>query len=216
MQLDSGQARADVRGPAARSTGFLATAAWAAFLTAGCGLLYSASFVIVARASAGLGGGLSAAFLMLGGLLGAGALVGLYERLRAEAGAALLWALVVGLAGAFAAVLHGGYDLANAIHPPGAASGFPSQVDPRGLGTFGLAGVSLLGFSALMARAPDLGVLRALGFVSGALLVLVYLARLVLLDPANPLVLAPAAIEGFVVNPAWYVCLGVALRRAAT
>ena len=42
----------------------------------------------------------------------------------------------------------------------------------------------------------------------------VYLARLVVLDPANLLVLAPAGVEGFSGNPAWYVWLGLSLRDA--
>jgi len=53
-----------------------------------------------------------------------------------------------------------------------------------------------------------------LGYVSGVLLVLIYVARLVILSPTNPLVLVPAAVEGFVVNPAWYIWLGFVLRRA--
>src|SRR5437867_2252174 len=193
----------------------LATAAIAAYLAAGCGLLYSLSFVVVARVSSSLGVGLSSTFLMLGGLFGTAALVGLYERLRGSAGTYLLWVLAVGVAGAFAGVLHGGYDLANVLHPPGGTTNLPSAVDPRGLGTFGLAGVALLGFSLLMPRTSELRNLRNLGLLSGALLVLIYLARLIILTPSNPVVLVPAALEGLIVNPLWYVLLGLSLRRAA-
>src|SRR5207253_7865694 len=159
-----------------------ATASVAAFLAAACGLLYSVSFVVVTRVSPALGTGLSSAFLMSGGLLGTAALVGLYERLRREAGTFLVWVLGVGIAGAFAAVLHGGYDLANVLHPPGGTSNLPSAVDPRGLGTFGLSGVALLGFSLLMKGTPTLGGLRNLGLLSGVLLILTYLARLIILS----------------------------------
>lgn len=58
--------------------------------------------------------------------------------------------------------------------------------------------------------------LAYLGYVSGVLLVLIYLGRLIILSASNPLVLGPAAIEGFIVNPAWYIWLGLALRRPAT
>lgn len=58
--------------------------------------------------------------------------------------------------------------------------------------------------------------LAYLGYVSGVLLVLIYLGRLIILSASNPLVLGPAAIEGFIVNPAWYIWLGFALRRPAT
>ena|SRR5437867_2143218 len=214
MERDGGQAGQDVR--AAQRVDVLATASVAAYLAAACGLLYSVSFVIVTRLSSSLGIGLSSIFLMLGGLLGTAALVGLYERLRGEVGTYLLWVLGVGVAGAFAAVLHGGYDLANVLHPPGGTTNLPSAVDPRGLGTFGLSGVALLGFSLLMPATSELRNLRNLGLLSGALLILIYLARLIILTPTNPVVLVPAAVEGLIVNPLWYVLLGLTLRRAAT
>jgi len=214
MERDGGQVRQDPQ--AAHGVDVLAVASVAAYLAAACGLLYSVSFVVVTRLSSPLGIGLSSVFLMLGGLLGTAALVGLYERLRGEVGTYLLWVLGVGVAGAFAAVLHGGYDLANVLHPPGGTTNLPSAVDPRGLGTFGLSGVALLGFSLLMPRTSELRNLRNLGLLSGALLILVYLARLIILTPSNPVVLVPAALEGLTVNPLWYVLLGLALRRAST
>ena len=190
MEHDSSQVGQSGR-TSAPPVNVYATAAIAAFMAAGCGLLYSISFVVLARASASLGAGLSA-------------------------GTYLVWVLGIGIAGAFAAVLHGGYDLANVLHPPGGTSNLPSAVDPRGLGTFGLTGIALLGFSLLMRGTSMPSGLRNLGLLSGGLLILVYLARLIILSPTNPLVLGPAAIEGFIVNPLWYVWLGVVLNRAAT
>jgi hypothetical protein len=177
--------------------------------------LYSVSFVVIARPSPRLGAGLSGFFLLAGGILGASALLGLYLRLRETGGGYALWALVFALAGALSATLHGGYDLANAINPPGQTTNFPSEIDPRGLGTFGLAGIALLAFAYVMSRDASFPrTLAYLGYVSGALLVVIYVARLIILSPASPLVLGPAAVEGFVVNPAWYLWLGFALRRA--
>ena len=66
--------------------------------------------------------------------------------------------------------------------------------------------------AAASAGAAAAGVL---GLLSGVLLIETYLGRLVLLDPNNPLVLGPAALEGFLVNPAWYVWLALVLRREA-
>lgn len=192
------------------------TAYPSAWLAGVVGFAYSVCFVLSTTSGSALAGGLAAAFLLVGGILGASALLGLYERLQAAGGGYALWALVFGLAAALAATLHGGFDLANAIHAPGQVNDFPSQVDPRGLGTFGLAGISLLGFSFLMLRdATFPRGLGYLGYASGALLILVYLGRLIILTASNPLVLGPAAIEGFLVNPIWYVWLGFALRRAA-
>jgi hypothetical protein len=186
--------------------------AWLAGL---CGFLYSVSFVLVSRAAPNLGQGLSGFFLLAGGILGASALLGLYLRLAPAGGGYAMWALVFGLGGALSATLHGGYDLANAVHSPGQTTNLPSEVDPRGLGTFGLAGAAVLAFAYVMSH-DDLFPrnLVYLGYVSGALLVLIYLARLIILTPSNPLVLGPAAVEGFVINPAWYIWLGFALRRA--
>jgi hypothetical protein len=197
-----------------KTPSYLHSAYPSAWLAAVCGLLYSVSFVVVARSAPTVGQGLSGFFLLAGGILGASALLGLYIRLSGVGGGYTAWAFILGAAGAFSATLHGGYDLANAIHPAG-TSDFPSEVDPRGLGTFGLAGVAMLAF-AYVAQHDALFPRNFvyLGYVSGALLVLIYLARLIILSPSNPLVLAPAAIEGFVVNPAWYIWLGVLLRRA--
>ncbi len=191
------------------------TAYPSAWLAGVCGFLYSVSFVLIAKASPNLGAGLSGFFLLAGGIVGASALLGLYLRLEPMGGGYALWALLFGITGALIAMLHGGYDLANAIHPPDQSTTLPSAVDPRGLGTFGLSGVAILAFAYLMGRDAGLPLnLSYLGYLSGVLLVLIYLARLIILSPSNPLVLVPAALEGFVVNPAWYIWLGFVLRRA--
>ena len=88
----------------------------------------------------------------------------------------------------------------------------PNQVDPRGLLTFGFAGLSVGAFSLLM---RSFGAwprtLVYIGFASALLLVLIYLLRLIV--PSSVIVLAPAALEGFIVNPVWYIWLGLELRR---
>src|SRR5205823_14344274 len=157
-----------------------------AWLAGACGFLYSVSFVIIARSAPSLGAGLAGFFLLAGAIFGASALLGLYERLKPAMGTYTLWALVFGLAGALAATLHGGYDLAVGIHPPNQVINFPSPVDPRGLGTFGLTGISLLAFSFLMRRDRSFPAgLVALGYASGALLVLIYVSRLTVLDASK-------------------------------
>jgi hypothetical protein len=52
--------------------------------------------------------------------------------------------------------------------------------------------------------------------LDGVLLVLLYLARLIVLDPTSPLVLAPAVLTGFLVNPALYLWFGICLIRLTT
>src|SRR5919108_2726007 len=137
---------------AVSSIAYRHTAYPSAWLAGACGFLYSVSFVIIARSAPSLGNGLAGFFLLLGGIFGASALLGLYERLRPASGTYALWALIFALWGSLAVTLHGGYDLAVAIHPPNQVINFPSPIDPRGLGTFGLTGISLLAFAYLMQR----------------------------------------------------------------
>lgn len=90
----------------------------------------------------------------------------------------------------------------------------PNAVDPRGLLTFGVAGLALFVIAWLIVRGGRLPVgLGYLGYLSAALLVATYLGRLILLDPNHPALLAPAALEGLIVNPLWYAWLGLALYR---
>jgi len=188
-------------------------AGWSAILTGVFGFLYALAYIVVARGNPGLGAMLSALFLLLGGLLTTPVVVELFLRVReAQAGFAFLALLWSGMT-ALGAAIHGGYDLANALHSPGAdqvgLSSLPSQIDPRGLLTFGLAGLGLFFFIWLLGRTGTLGRgLILLGYISAVLLVLIYLARLILLEATNPFLVILVVAEGFLVNPAWYVWLG--------
>jgi hypothetical protein len=190
-------------------------AAVTAILAGVAGFLYAVAFIIIQRSSPALGGGLSALFLTLGGLFATGAVVGVYERLREAGGGFALWALLLSLGGALASLLHGGYDLANAINPPREVNlDLPSQIDPRGLLTFGLAAIGLFVFSWLIGRSDDLPhALGWWGYLSAVLLIVLYVGRLVILNAASPAIVVPALLSGFIVNPVWYVWLGAALWR---
>jgi hypothetical protein len=174
------------------------------------GFLYSIAFIVLRSAE------LSALFLLLVGLLSTVAMVGLYERVKGvEAGFALL-GLMLGVVGGLGAAIHGGYDLANALHPPANPNlDLPSQIDPRGLLTFGVMGLGLWTLARLIA-AKTSGLPRGLGYVgylAGLLGVILYLGRLIVLDATSPLILGPALLAGFVVNPIFYVWMGLKLRR---
>jgi hypothetical protein len=182
------------------------------------GFLYAVAFVGIARSNPQLGGLFSALFLMLGGLLTSAVIVELYQRLRETDESFALWALALGLIGAAGSAIHGGYDLANAINVPDSIpanlANLPSQVDPRGLLTFGVAGLGILLVSWLMVRGGQFPRnLGYLGYVLGILLIVIYLARLIILDPTNPLVVAAVLPTGFIINPLWYIWLGLSLRR---
>ncbi len=181
------------------------------------GFLYSVSFVLIARSSPDLGHLLSALLLLIDGVLAAQVLAAVYGRVRDTDSGFALVGYAFGLIGAVGSAIHGGFDLANSLHPPATLpADVPSAIDPRGLLTFGLAGLGLLVLSRLMSRSGAFprGLAR-LGYLSGVLLVLIYLGRLIVLDAASPLVLGPAALEGFVVNPVWYIWLGRTLWSGA-
>lgn len=183
--------------------------------------LYAVAFVIIARSNPQLGGLLSSLFLLLSGLLVTTMVVALYQRLRAIEGAFALWALLLGLVGTLGAAIHGGYDLGNAINPPPVSSDLaaglatlPSQIDPRGLTTFGIMGLALLVFAWLMSRSEEFPRgLAYLGYLFAILFIILYLARLIIFNPANLLLLIPVLVTGFVVNPVWHIWLGLALWR---
>lgn len=181
------------------------------------GFAYAVAFVAVLRGSGEPAATASAAFLLLGGLFATPVLVAVYLTLRPTSPGMALWALTIGLAGAIGSAIHGGFDLANVVNEPaGNAGGFPNSVDPRGLLTFGFAAVGTAAVAWLILRGGRLP--RGLGLVAAvlaALLLVIYIGRLVVLDPEHPILLVAALATGFVVNPLWWIWLGVELRRRA-
>ena len=184
-------------------------AGWAAIASAALGVLYAVAFLLLHRPA------LSSACLLLGAIASTVVFVALQARVGTISPPAAQWALLAATLGALGAMAHGGFDLANALHPPaGANPDLPNAVDPRGLLTFGLSGLGTLAFAALLLR--DRRTPRALGWLgvlSALLSIALYLGRLVVLDPANALIAIPAVAEGFVVNPVWYAWLGMLLMQ---
>ena len=197
-----------------QSNSFERFAGLSAILAGIAGLLYSISFVVLKNDL------LIALFLMSGGLLATAALTAVYNRLKETDTTFALWAFLLSIVGAFGAIIHGGYDLANAINTPVvnvSLASLPSTVDPRGLLTFGVAGLGVFGIAWLMGRSRQFP--RGLsywGYLLAVLLVILYLGRLITLDPKNPIVLVDALLSGFVVNPVWYLWLGMVLWRGRT
>ena len=191
-----------------RSTSFERFAGTCAVLAGVAGFLYAVAFVVLQNVL------LSGLFLMLGGLLSTAVLVAVYDRLRETDASFALWALLLGIAGALGSAVHGGYDLANAINPPPSIPDLPNPVDPRGLLTFGVAGAALFIVGWLILRGEQFP--KGLGYIaylSAVLLVALYLGRLVILEPTSPVILVPALLNGFQVNPALYILLGLAFLR---
>ncbi|MGH3085744.1 MAG: hypothetical protein ACRDSJ_00320 [Rubrobacteraceae bacterium] len=158
-----------------------------AILAGASGFSYAVSFVILQNTL------LSGLFLMLGGLLGTAVLAAVYERLKETDASFALLALVFGVAGAFGAAAHGGYDLANAVNPPVSIPDLPNPVDPRGLLTFG-ASIALFLVGWLIVRGGRFP--KGLGYLA-------FLSA----------ILVPALLNGFLVNPVLYTWLGVSFFR---
>jgi len=186
-----------------------------ALLAAPAGIGYSTAFIVYLHDGSRGAAYADDLLLLIGGLLSTVVFTGLYERLRGIDEPLALWGFVLALAGAFGAVLHAGYDLANLAKPPKSlASDVPSAVDPRGLATFALTGLALAVAGCLILRGVTLPHgLGRLAFVAAALLLFVYVGRLVILDPNSPGLHTAAIVAGFVVNPAWYAWLGLRLWR---
>lgn len=191
-------------------TSFEKFAGWGAILAGLSGFLYSIAFIVL---QSGL---LSALFLMVGGLFSTAALTALYQRLReTESGFALL-GLFLTLTAALGSVIHGAYDLANVLHPPASPNmDLPNAVDPRGVLTFGISGLGLLVLSWLMAQDVKFPKgLAYLGYLSAILMIILYLGRLIILQATHPAIVIPALLEGFIVNPLWYIWLGLTFLRS--
>ncbi len=177
---------------------------------------YAVAFVIIARFAPRFGAGLSWFLLLLVGLVTTPVLVALYHRLSDTDRSFALWALLLGVIGAIGSAAHGGYEVANVIHPPAAAApALPTQIDPRGLLTFGVSGIGLFVFAWLVSRSPRFPKgLGTLGLAAAVLLILIYLARLIIVTSTNPVLLVPAVLSGFIFSPAWFIWLGLVLLRA--
>lgn len=182
-----------------------------AMLAGIAGLLYSVSFILIKNNL------LIDLFLMLGGLLTTVALTGLYSRVKEADATIASLAWILGIVGGLGALIHGGYDLANYINPPAsnsvvtAIANLPSPIDPRGLLTFGIAGLGSFGFAWLIGRSGMSRWLSYLGYLLAIMLVVLYLGRLIILDPKSPLIVVDGGLAGFIASPLWYIWMGAVL-----
>jgi hypothetical protein len=182
---------------------------YAALASALLALVYAVAFVFLKNAN------IYAPALFIGGLLNAVTLVAVYERVKVDGSGLVLLGLLFGFAGTLGATIHGAYDVANLLHPPGGVVD-PMPVDPRGLLTFGISGLGVLALSWEALRNSALPrIVGSLGLVLGILLVIIYLGRLIVFDANSLLILVPAGLAAIVVSPAWYALVGLTLLRPA-
>ena len=73
------------------------------------------------------------------------------------------------MVGSLLSLVHGGFDLANVIHPPGQdLADLPNFADPRGLATFAITGLAYFVLARLMASFATTRGLRELARASGS------------------------------------------------
>jgi hypothetical protein len=188
-----------------------AQASVAAYTGALGGILYAVAFVLLEHDVA------AAILLMLGGLASTIILFHLGTTLFSVNEPVARWALVIGTIASTLTVVHAGYDLAKRIHPPGTPGvllGHPSAVDPRGLATFGIAGLAYLTLATLMSRSDAYAKrLARLGQALGVIMIVIYLGRLIILDPEN-IVVRIALAAGVAANTAFLLWLGRTWSKA--
>jgi len=180
------------------------------------GLGYGIAFVFTIRSDPRGASYASALFLLGGGLISTVVMIAVYQRVRATDPSFALLGLLLGVVGAVGSSIHGGFDLALLVkRPTGSITNFPaSAVDPRGLLTFGFTALALLVIGWLILRGGSFPrPLGYLAFVGGALLIIVYLGRLIVLNPKSPGLLTAAVLSGFIISPAWFLWLGSILWR---
>lgn len=200
------------------SKSFTSFAASLAILAGVLGFFYALSFIVISRSDPRTGAFLSGLFLMLSGIVVLPVQTALYKKLKQVDDGFSLWAFLMMVISAVGMMVHGGYDLANALHPVGGVrmlANLPSQTDPRGLLSFGIASVGIITIAWLLGMKKEFPKgLSMLGYVLGVFLAILYLGRLILLNPANPVILYTAVLNGFVVNPVWYIWLGMWLKKS--
>ena len=187
-----------------------------AVLVAVGGVGYAIAFVITVNSAPRGASYASSLFLLGGGLVSTAVMIAVYQRIKGTDPSFALFGLLLGVVGALGSSIHGGFDLAVLVkRPANSLTNFPANfVDPRGLLTFGFTALALLVISWLIVRGALLPKrLGYLGYVGGILLIVVYLGRLVVLNPKSPGLLTAAVISGFIVNPLWFLWLGSILWR---
>jgi hypothetical protein len=151
--------------------------------------------------------------LVVSGLVVGAAVVALAKRLPRSDEAGLTWATIVGVTAGLATAAHGLGDLVgvdklahryaagdSATRAAATVSHLnPSAVDPRGVATFGAAGLGVLVLSlALRASRPRLG---RLGIVLAADMVLLFVANALSL---NAVVLVTGGLASVLLGPIWW------------
>jgi hypothetical protein len=189
-----------------------------ALLAALAGVVFTVAFAVVVQNGDRWAAWLSWVTLLAGGLVTIPVVVALHAVLGEVEPQFALVGLIVGVAGALGAAVHGAYDIAVLANPPtGPDTGLPSAIDPRGAMTFAVTGLALLLFGWLILRTGLLpGAAGGLGVGGGLLLLVVYVGRLTVMNPKTNVIRIAALASGLVVVPGFYLLVGRSLLDRRT
>jgi hypothetical protein len=195
-----------------------------AMLVGALSILYAVFFLVISRQSETIGGLGSWIILAVSGIFSSAAFVALYQRLRPASEGFALWGLALGLFSSFATLMHGAYQALSIVTLASAEQGqraaielvrmTPSQLDPAGLGTFGVIGLASLVTGLIIIVGGRLP--RTLGYlalVNGVLLITLFFASAA---GAQTLILLSGGLTSVIVGPIFWVWLGRELRREST
>ena len=182
----------------------------AAYAIGALSLAYAVVFLGAVRPSGGANATavvLTDLFILASGLLVPTVATVLGDRIGGSEGS---WVKLVGVGWALLSATHGAFALAADMGDVSVPQ--ISSTDPRGFATFGLAGLwtIVLGWLARQGRGGLPRGLGALGVVSGADLVLLYVATLA---GSDTFILVFGGLASVVLGPAFWVWTGSALRR---
>jgi len=198
----------------AHSSAFDRFAGAAAMVVGLGGIVYAVLFITLLHKYTKGADAVSALLLMVGGVATTAVLIAVYGRLAPVDPGFALWALVIGVAGAIGSALHGAFDLAPLAHKVATSPIGANPTDPRGFATFALFALAVVVISWLILRGGGFDRrLAYIGFVAAGLLMLIYLGRLIAYNPNIAWLKAAAYASGLVVNPVFFVWLGLELRK---
>lgn len=192
-----------------------------ALIVGALSILYAIFYLVIARQNEALGTLGSWILLSLSGIFSSAAFVALYLRLRPASEGFALWGLALGLFSSFATLTHGAYQALLLTTAPAAGEAqraaielvrmAPSQIDPAGLGTFGLIGLASLVTGLIIIVGGRLP--RTLGYlavVNAVLLIALFFASAA---NAQTLILITGGLTSVIVGPVFWIWLGRELRR---
>lgn len=192
-----------------------------ALIVGALSILYAIFYLVITRQNEALGTLGSWILLSLSGIFSSAAFVALYLRLRPASEGFALWGLALGLFSSFATLTHGAYQALLLTTAPAAGEAqraaielvrmAPSQIDPAGLGTFGLIGLASLVTGLIIIVGGRLP--RTLGYlavVNAVLLIALFFASAA---NAQTLILITGGLTSVIVGPVFWIWLGRELRR---